>query len=182
MCDSQGADWTAIVQAGSALVGICIAVGVPWWQRHKEVQDRKADDLTRAHVVASSVQLMMNPMIGAIEATIDEIDRPNPWDRDWIQKVHSRFGDHGLPNEGQCLALVAAGRPIALSASRGARLINQFQSAIWALVQRTDGETVLHEMHLLKPLLVLAKAEFEKVREQLGAFVDEQEGPDASIV
>lgn len=170
--------WAAWVQAIGGVLGLAVAIAVPWGIKRHELRVQDAADLARAHIVAAPLLMMHSQIVGYLEhleeAIAGFLDRGDEVD---FQNAHFDLAELELPEEKDLLVIQAVNQQIALSLTRGVRLLRQITHAI-GMVNAANQQQTVPDIHIyLKAVL----RSFRDSQSWLDSFITKLEGESTEV-
>ena len=161
---SEG-DCAGWVQAWGSMIGLGIAIGVPWWQRAEERRHQKRTEIAIATVVGSSIALNFSQIIGCLNGIIREMNDLRAGDEltQTPRKFIHLLKTLALPTENQLLQIAAMLPTSAIQLARASKLIEQAIKALELIEHDYFFPPNISKTKMLgiSPWLEYAKRDFE---------------------
>lgn len=167
--------WAAWVQAIGGVLGLAVAIAVPWWMKFHETRQQKESDLARAHIVAASLLMQHNQIIGCLEFAEGAV-------RYYLNQKAETFIDVNdlrvkllgldLPKKKDILAIQSVDQELALILVRAGRLTGQIT---YSFSMMKPGKLREHLAEIY-PYLKANLNAFRESKSRLDAFITQIEG------
>lgn len=171
------------VQAVGSLFALGIAIYVPYSLHIRDLHSRRESDIARAHVVAASVQLLIEPAVGFLKAFLERAENVDPKfttisAREWLTKCNQLI----KPTYDQLLLLEPGSREMAVALARGFNHVEQMNRVFSRWDGKTDVYSATRDILRLVPIAADAAEQLQKASGLMGEFMSLIEGPDTTAV
>lgn len=163
------------VQAWGSLVGLAVAIAVPWRIRMSEMAHHKKAELAAASVVASGLSLKLLKLIAAIRGAEAFFNLPGqPLNVAAGRQLLTTLNPMGMPNDSELLLLV---HTLPKCISRLSKGRNQYGAALFSVEVNTkpyasDSDLIPDALGHYRSLTLSAVENFEVALAELKDFMN----------
>lgn len=163
-------DCASWVQAWGSIAAILAAVGIAWWQHHKERRQSAGAAKVRAELASTSVLLKVPPLTGAMQGIGDDIRRAREGGTLMIPRTLQLLAGLPYPTEEEVLAIADHDYRCAGHLVRARAMANQ-ASLVFSAIREQGRWLSGPEWDQLEDLLKLARSQWTRAQERLETIV-----------